>query len=540
MGVLATAPAKPDLLGMLSYDGVPACGVLEYAASVIPDRTAIVSDHRSWSFLSLQRDCAAAAAMLQKLGVTQGDRVGILLPNLPEYIIAANAIWKAGGVVVSISPLLVAEEVDQLIDQTECRWVISLDVLSHLVRNDDVQLILVSLREHLPTLSQLGYLWMRRHRTGTWRLPPDDRRCWFWESLAQTDHSWIPVPIDSESDPALIQPTGGTTGTPRAVTLSHRNLVANAWQQYSWTQRSFARETMLAVLPFFHSYGMSATVMSGMMMGATQIMHHRFNTRKTISLIERYRPTVFHAVPAMLDAMNERFRQYPLREQPLRWVISGGAALDESIGREFSKHTGAVVVQGYGLSEASPVTHVGDLFYGRDCTSIGYPLPETASRIDSPSAEGIGELLVKGPQVMLGYWNDPEATHEVLIDGWLHTGDLAKQESDGTFRIVGRKKDLIITSGFNVFPSEVEEVLNGVPRVLESAVVGDSDPRRGEVVKAFVVLQPGAPWNEEELATHCRQHLAKYKRPRQFQQHHGPLPRNFLGKLMRRKLRSSS
>jgi long-chain acyl-CoA synthetase len=538
-----------------SYRDLPAFALLQHAAERIADRDAIVYGTQRWSYGELNRDATRAAAMLQRLGVRPGDRVGILLPNVPEYVIAANAIWRAGAIAVAISPLMVAEEVGELLRQTDCRRVICLDMLSHLVAphaGHTNQLLLVSLRQHLPSLSQLGYLWARRTRTGQWTLPETENTRWFWTEIERTHRRWQPITISPSTDPAYILPTGGTTGQAKAVVLSHTNLVANAWQQFQWTGGSFAQERMLAVLPFFHSYGMSATVMGGAAMGATLILHHRFNTRQVIRLMEEHRPSVFHAVPAMLVAMNSRFRTHRPRIEGLRWVISGGAPLEESVGREFAKHTGALVVEGYGLSEASPVTHVGHLFDKPRYGSIGLALPETECRIvhardsdddsiDRPLPDGeVGELIVRGPQVMLGYWRDHRATRLAIRRGWLHTGDLAIRAADGSYQIVGRKKDLIITSGFNVYPCEVEAVLKQAEGVLDAAVIGQPDAERGEIVVAHLVLKPGANWSESSIREHCAKHLSKFKRPRLYVRCEGELPKNFLGKVIRRKLREAS
>lgn len=549
-GDAARGPEGNGSCGLSTYRDLPAFGLLQHAAEQVPDRTAMIYGDLSWSYADVNRDAVRAAAMLQRLGVQPGDRIGILLPNVPEFMIAANAIWRAGGIAVAISPLMVADEVSALVKQTGCRFVVCLDMLSHLVdtkANLTVQTLLVSIRQHLPSLHQLGYLWARRNRTGQWTLPKTERCHWFWEEIEKTDRRWQPISIDSGVTPAYILPTGGTTGSPKAVTLSHTNMVANAWQQFQRTGGTFGEETMLGVLPFFHSYGMSATIMGAPAMGATLVLHHRFNTRQVIRLLQDHRPTVFHAVPAMLDAMNERFRSHEPKIQGLRWVISGGAPLEESIGSEFSKYTGAKVVEGYGLSEAAPVTHVGDLYQDPRYGSIGLPLPQTECRIvetmngDATVADGeVGELTVRGPQVMLGYWNDHKSTQLAIQRGWLHTGDLAVKDDDGFYRIVGRKKDLIITSGFNVYPSEVEAVLREAEDVLDAAVVGQQDPRRGEIVKAFIVLEPGAEWNQEKLEVHCAQHLAKYKQPRIFEHCSGDLPRNFLGKVIRRELREGA
>jgi long-chain acyl-CoA synthetase len=545
--------------GLKSYRGCPAFGLLQHAAEQLPHRPAVIYGNRKWSYRDLNADAVRCAAMLQRLGVRPGDRVGLLLPNVPEYIIAANAIWRAGGVVLAISPLMVAEEVTALLRKTQCRFVISLDLLAPLVApvaaddgdgknvSGDRTTLLVSIRKQLPAHKQLGYLLRRgyqwlRHGSGGNRLG------WFWDEMNHIERAWQPITIDPDHDPAYILPTGGTTGRPKAVTLSHRNLVANAWQQYRWTRGSFGQETMLGVLPFFHSYGMSATVMGGAAMAATLVLHHRFNTAAVLKLIEQHRPTVMHAVPAMLVAMNERLRSRPQRLDSLRWVISGGASLEPSIAEEFSRHSDALVVEGFGLSEASPVTHVGDLFAPPNYGRIGFPLPGTECRIVDPNraagrptkdvGEGkVGELCVRGPQVMLGYWGDHTATAETIREGWLHTGDLAVKHPDGSYSIVGRIKDLIITSGFNVYPSEVEAVLREASGVKDAGVIGEPDPQRGELVHAFVVSEDGSPPDFDALKAYCKAHLSAHKRPRRFTHCEGDLPRNFLGKVIRRKLR---
>lgn len=546
--------------GIRSYRNLPAYQLLQHAASAVPDRTAVIYGDESWSYRDLNADSVRCAAMLQRLGVRSGDRVGVLLPNVPEYIIAANAIWRAGGVVLALSPLMVARDVAGLVEKTKCKYVICLDLLAQLL--DDVEIhddafctLLVSIRKNLPAHKQLGYLFRRGYQ---WLRSSVNRRNqqagWFWDEINKIDRPWTPIEIDPEQDAAYILPTGGTTGAAKAVTLSHQNMVANAWQQATWNRGSFAEETMLGVLPFFHSYGMSATVMGGAAMAATLVLHHRFNTSKVIQLIERHRPTVFHAVPAMLTAMNGQLRKRSRnRLNSLRWIISGGAPLEESVAREFAKHcanSNVLVVEGFGLSEASPVTHVGDLFAPPRYGCIGLPLPHTECRViesrcstsrdmkDVPDGE-VGELCIRGPQVMLGYWADPDATRSAIQDGWLHTGDLAIRHPDGYYSIVGRIKDLIITSGFNVYPSDVEEALRGADGVKDAAVVGDWDRERGEIVHAHVVMRTGHTFDQTQLELHCKNLLSAHKRPRRYTHCEHDLPRNFLGKVIRRKLRES-
>jgi long-chain acyl-CoA synthetase len=533
--------------GLKDYHDLPAFGLLHHAAKVVSDRDAVRYGDEIWSYQRVNEAAIQCAAMLQRLGVKPGDRVGILLPNVPEYIIALNGIWRAGGIAVAISPLMVADEVEALLRQTGCKHVVCLDLLSHLCNGQpDLidHMLLVSIRKHLPAYKQLGYLWMRHQHTGHWSIESNEAVDWFWNAMESTTNRWQPITIDPASTPAYILPTGGTTGAPKAVTLSHTNLVANAWQQYKWTDESFGTKTMMAILPFFHSYGLSTTVMAGAAMGATLVLHHRYHTAMAIRLIEKHQPSVLHAVPAMLIAMNERLRKHPADLSSIDWVISGGAPLPENVAREFSNHSGALVVEGFGLSEASPVTHVGHLFREPRYGVIGLPLPETECRIvETVSgavdlADGnVGELVIRGPQVMLGYWKNPKATRAAIRDGWLHTGDLAIRHADGYYSIVGRKKDLIITSGYNVYPCEVEEVIRGHESVQDVAVIGAPDPRRGEIVKAVVVLKSGHAWDEDSLDQHCTAALSKHKRPRVFEKCDGELPKNFLGKVVRRHLR---
>ena len=579
----------------LSYPDIPAWGLLARAARLMPGRLACWYNDIEWTWEELNLDAIRTADALCRLGLKQGDRVGILLPNIPEYVIALNGIWRAGGIAVALSPLSVPEECDRVLEATACKMVVCLDMLAGLISGTHRpnKTLFVSLRPRLPLFEQLGYLFLRRRRTGHWWMSANEHVGWFWDELAggksfQTGsepsaqvvpqilkkRSIGPLPesdfddyhtISTDEDiaapvrlpgpnwsqrPAYILPTGGTTGEPKAVTLSHANLVANAWQQYYWAGAAIGRETLLSVLPFFHSYGLSTNVMGGAAMVGSLIMDHRFSPRRVVRLIERHRPTVFHAVPAMLAALNEHLNDHSADLSSLKWVISGGAPLAEDVGQTFAKYCGAIVVEGYGLSEASPVTHVGPLDGSGRFGTVELPLPDTECRIvDSLTGHAnvgpgeVGELLVRGPQVMLGYWDECQngaTTKLASNDGWLHTGDLVKVDSDGLYRIVERKKDLIITSGFNVYPQEVEAVLKQHESVRDAAVVGMPDDSRGEIVTAFVTLDDSKVWDEAELVRHCRRHLAAHKRPREFHYCKGDLPRSFLGKVIRRKLREET
>ncbi len=531
----------------LSYPTYPACGLLEQAAAIVPQRTATSMLGHTMTYAEVQSAAVRLASWLQQTGLVSGERVAVLLPNMPEYMVALNGIWRAGGVAVALSPLSVAEEIATTLRATDCKRIVCLDMFANLLcdAHDLTMTMLVSLRDYLPMWKKVAYSAALWKKTGQLTYPTTVNQCWLWPTIAAASDSVIPIETLTTQDPAYILSTGGTTGNPKAVTLSHRNIVANAWQTSRWAGGSMGEESMLAVLPFFHSYGMSTMIAGGAALGATLIMQPRFDVTQALKAIVSERPTVFHAVPAMLSAMNNRLRTKAYDLSSLKWVISGGAPLSPAVAEEFSRFAGAIVVQGYGLSEASPVTHVGPLDGSNLPGTIGFPLPDTECRIvDAETgtrdvAENeVGELLIRGPQVMLGYWKNPNATAEALRDGWLHTGDLAAVNAQGFYRIVDRKKDLIITSGFNVYPADVEESLRGCPLVADVAVVGVPDEERGETVKAFVVLKPGAIWDVAELNKFCKQHLASHRRPRVWEQVTGDLPRNFLGKVVRRQLRT--
>ena len=532
----------------LLYPNLPAWGLLERAARELPHRIAVHLDGREWTYGEVHDATLRLASWLQNQGVGTGRRVAVLLPNCPEYLIAVNAIWRAGGVVVAVSPLSVRGDVSRLLRLTECRMMICLDLLTDLVDSAAIDhKLVVSLRPYLGLFKRWAYSIPLWQRTGKVMLGRDRSTTKFWDAVRGSSGQPIPAEILPDRDPAYILSTGGTTDDPKAVTLSHRNIVANAWQQRAWAGATMGEETLLAVLPFFHSYGMSTLLGSGCALGAKLIVLPRFNPHRTIQAIATHRPTVVHAVPAMLAAMNEHLRASPADLSSIKWVISGGASLPAETAREFADHSGAVVVEGYGLSEASPVTHVGPLDGTNVTGTIGLPLPDTHCRIvdletgtlDVPDGH-VGELVVQGPQVMQGYWRNPSATQQVLREGWLFTGDLASRDARGIYTIADRKKDLIITSGFNVYPAEVEQVLRQCDLVADVGVVGVPDSERGELVKAFVVLRDGARWNLRQLKRFAHHHLAAHRRPRIWEQVQGDLPRNFLGKVIRRQLRTST
>lgn len=530
----------------LAYPQQQLSWLLHQAADRYPSRIACHYYNDQLTYCELLSQAERLAAVLIREGLKPGDRVGVLLPNLPESLVSLFATWMAGGVVVSLSPLMVAREVDDLMKATQCRFVVTLDVLSPLVCQGEhlPELVIISsLANRLSRLEQLGYAWVRFQKIGFGSICSQTRVLRFDEAIQSVGRG---TTIEGGiHDPAFVLPTGGTTGKPKAVTLSHSNLIAQAWQLSHWSRSLHGEETLLAVLPFFHSYGLSTSVMMGVALGATLVLHHRFRPASVVKLIETHRPTIFLAVPAMLSALNSKvLRDGNYDLSSLRAVISGGAALPPTVADEFQQHSGAVVVEGYGLSEAGPVTHAGPIDGTAIPGTIGLPISDTDARIvdamtgtETLPAGSVGELLVRGPQVMLGYWEDSEATREVIRDGWLHTGDLGSHDERGFFKIVDRKKDLIITSGFNVYPGDVEMTLREFPGIKDAAVVGVPDEDKGELVKAVLVVESRKNFSKRDFDDFLKKQLAAHKRPRIIDVQEEDLPRNFLGKVLRRELR---
>jgi long-chain acyl-CoA synthetase len=365
-----------------------------------------------------------------------------------------------------------------------------------------------------------------------------------WEALLRVSRS--PGADDvTPSDIACLQYTGGTTGTSKGAMLTHANLTTNAYLATDWlTLGQHGAEVMVAALPFFHIYALTCVMIACVMGGGSIIILPRFELRAVLNVIRKYHPTLFHGVPTMYVAMNHapHLERYGLSS--LRVCMSGGAPLPVEVREKFEALTGRKLVEGYGLTETSPVTHINPPTGSPKVGSIGLPIAETEARIvdlddgERELAVGeIGELIIRGPQVMQGYWNKPEETAHVLRDGWLHTGDIARKDADGYFYIVDRLKDMIIAGGFNIYPREVEEVLWEFPKIREAAVIGVPDSYRGETVKAFVVLQPSTSATADEIIAFCRSRLAAYKVPRVVI-FRDSLPKSSVGKYLRRELRN--
>jgi long-chain acyl-CoA synthetase len=529
-----------DLPSVVPYPRVPLWTLLDRAARLYPDHPACTLYTTSTTYRELNDQARRLAASLIHLGVRPGRHVGLLLPNIPEYLVALQAVWLTGATALQLSPMMVAEEASHWIEATNCHTVVTLDLLAPAVtgslgRGPLEHVVMTSLARRMAMWRGMLYRFERLRRNGFFMMPDDDHRHRY-ETLLARDPLHLPVEVDPAVDVAVLAPTGGTTASPKAVELTHANLIANAMQLRHWMGGADCSDSVLAVLPFFHSYGLSVSLLASWAAAGTMHLHPRFEARAVLDLIQNRRPTIVPAVPAMLAALNNVKRGRDVDFSFIRAVVSGASALSAEVREEFARTGARGIVEGYGLTEASPVTHVNPVDAIRPGT-LGKVLPDTEARILDPDGEGVGELLVRGPQVMKGYFNNPHATAEALEDGWLHTGDMAREE-DGYYTLVDRKRDIIKTSGFLVFPAEVEEVLRGHPDVAEAAVIGVPCAEKGEVVKALVVARGGKKLDPAALANYCKLHLGKHKRPREIEVV-AELPKNFLGKVLRRKLRET-
>jgi long-chain acyl-CoA synthetase len=511
-------------------------------------RTALVYYGAKWSYARFWQESERFAAALAREGVGPGDRVALYLPNVPVYPIAFFGVLRLGAIVVQISPLYLGQDLVRLIKDSEPKALVTLEFLypnlAKVRAEAPVPRVYVArLRELYPWYTRpFVNSVMRRQKLST--EFPTDPSVRPWRTAVRTPGT---VPVwkgNPATTVAVYQYTGGTTGKPKAAMLTHRNLVANVAQLNEWdVNRRPGEEVVLAALPFFHIYGLTVALLVGLTEGATIVLQTRPEIRELLKLVDRYSPTQFPGVPALYQAFNQQpdLGRYDIRS--IRFCLSGSAALPLEVARRFEELTGSPVIEGYGLSEASPVTHANPILGERRPGSIGLPLPDTFERIvdlDDPTkslgANELGELVVRGPQVMLGYYHQPEETALVLSDGWLRTGDIARIDADGYAYIVDRKKDMINVSGMKVYPREVEEVLFQHPAVADAAAIGVPDSTHGEVVKAFVVRKPGTSVSAEDLIAFVRERIAHYKAPRSVE-FRDSLPRSAIQKVLRRVLR---
>jgi len=514
------------------------------------ERIAIHFMGKQLTYGQLRDEVFKFAQVLSQLGVKQGDRVSLMLANTPQSIIAYYAVLLLGGIVVQTNPMYTERELEHQLNDAGVETILALDLVYPRVskvssKTPLKRIIYTSIKDYLPFPKNLLYP-LKQKKDGMWHDIPYGNGVYAYAQLMKAAKAERPQPvsINPKEDVALLQYTGGTTGLPKGVMLTHYNLVTNTLQCIEWQEKDLngEQERVLAVLPFFHVYGMTVVMNLSIATGAMMILLPRFDVKEVLETIQKMKPTQFPGAPTMYIGLlnHPDVGRYDLSSVSV--CLSGSAPLAPEVQKQFEKLTsGGRLVEGYGLTEASPVTHCNPIYGLRKIGSIGVPWPDTEARIvdeegnDVPIGE-VGELIIRGPQVMKGYWNRPEETANTLRDGWLYTGDMAKMDEDGYFYIVDRKKDMIIAGGFNIYPREVEDVLFEHPAVKEAAVVGVPDPYRGETVKAFIVLKEGHSVTEEELDQFCRQNLAAYKVPRIYE-FRKELPKTMVGKVLRRHLK---
>jgi long-chain acyl-CoA synthetase len=545
----------PGVPHTIDYPDLALHQLLEDSAKRFPNKTAVIfpgrlGDSGRLSYRKLNEQANRMANALIGLGVKKGDRVALLLPNCPQFVISYYAVLKAGGIVVATNPLYSPREMELQFNDCGAETAIVLSLFYRTVaglreRTGIRNLIVTNIKEYLPPFTRLLFTLFRERKEGHRVSIAGAKDTYSFRSLLRGSEPTPPsVPADPE-DVAMFQYTGGTTGISKGAVAKHSGVLANVFQMKAWgapISMAEGEEVVMGVMPLFHVYGMVAVMHFTVLTGNAMVLLPRWETEQVLKTISRYKPIYFPGVPTMYVAINNhpKARKYDLRS--IKACISGAAPLPVEVQQKFEELTGGRLVEGYGLSEASVVTHCTPLEGPRKVGSIGVPFPDVEAKImdvetgerEMPVGE-VGELAVKAPQVMKGYWNRAEETGMVLRNGWLYTGDLAKVDEDGFFSIVDRKKEMILAGGYNIYPREVEEVLYEHDKIKEAVCYGVSDPYRGETVKVCVVLKDGESATPEEITAFCRERLARFKVPKlvEFREE---LPKSPIGKVLRRVL----
>ncbi|MEW9670781.1 AMP-binding protein [Ammoniphilus sp. 3BR4] len=532
----------------LDYPDVPLTQLLKDAVEQFPNHRAVHFLGKDLTYSQLNDKVQRFASVLKSLGVKKGDRVAIMLPNCPQAVICYYGILQVGGIVVQTNPLYMERELLHQLNDSGAEIMVCLDLVFPKVKKvwEHTQLrevIVTGLQDFLPFPKNWLFPLIQKRKGLFVTIDYTREPCQpFSRLLEKTTPYTDQEPVNPREDLALLQYTGGTTGIAKGVMLTHRNLVANVIQGKAWFYKArIGDERVLAAVPFFHVYGMTIGMNFSILLAGCLVMIPRFDIPLLLKAIHKQKPTIFPGAPTMYIGLLNHPGLERYNISSIDACLSGSAALPLEVQEKFESITGGRLVEGYGLTECSPVTHANPVWDRRKTGSIGVPWPDTEARIldlqtEEPLPPGeIGELAVKGPQVMKGYWNRPEETQAVMRDGWLLTGDVAYMDEEGYFYIVDRKKDMINASGFNVYPREVEEVLFEHKAVMEAAVVGIPDPYRGETVKAYIVLKEGAEATREELDAFCRKRLSAYKVPKDYE-FRKELPKTIVGKVLRRAL----
>ena len=536
--------------------------ILSESADRFPDRPAIAWFGKHLSYRQLMAEVERFSAVLAGLGVKRGDRVGLLLPNCPQYVIGYYATVRLGAVIVGNNPLYTERELAHQLTDAGIEILVTLDQLYDKVAavREQVglkEVVVTGLEDYMPFPKNLlapALVFKKAAKAEGRPWPPvaKDAPVKWWKALMKSAGEAPPVAeVDAKTDLAGLIYTGGTTGLSKGAMLSHSNLVSNAMQGAAWfTDLKDGEEGVLCVLPFFHSYGMTVCMNVGLLKAGKLVLLPRFELDLVLKEVQKEKPTLFPGVPRIYIAINESPESKKYDLSSIRACLSGAAPLPIAVAEKFEQVTGARVVEGYGLTETSPITHANPIYGKRKAGKIGLPVPDTDCKIcdiDNPDTimpKGEqGELALAGPQIMLGYFNKPDETDDMIRtdkDGvrWLYTGDIATMDDEGYFAIVDRKKDMIIVSGFNVYPTDVEQVLYQHEKILKVAVAGVPDAKTGEAVKAYIVLKDGATATAEEIIEWCRDEktgLTGYRVPK-LVEFRDSLPETMVGKILRRVL----
>jgi len=548
----------------VDYPAVPLDQLLQSAADKYPDHIATIFGavvgsrllDASLTYRQLNEAVNRFAVALQRLGIKKGDRVAIQLPNCPQFIIAAYATWRLGGIVVCVNPLYVHDETEHLLNDSGSEVMVIMSSLYERVKSVRAntplrQLIVTNIKEYFPRLLKLLFTLSKEKKDGhRVDISGEDNTYWFQDILRGTSGTPMPVDISPDDVSTLIY-TGGTTGGPKGVQLTHHNLVSNATNLNLWADTRAGEDVLIGVMPFFHAYGLVVGPITCIANALTIVLiPDPRDMAHVLKSIDTHRATVYPGVPAMFIGFNNFPDNDKYDLTSLRFASCGAAPLPPEVQERFESITGGKMIEAYGLTETGPTATLDPVNHPR-AHSIGVPIPDTDVQIVDvetgtklmPVGEA-GEIIIKGPQVMKGYWKQPEETAKAIRTGpdgqpgWFYSGDIGFMDEDGYFHISDRKKDMIIAGGYNIYPADVEAVLFEHPKIQEAAVIGVPHERRGETVKAFIVLKSGQQATEEEIIAFCRERMAAYRIPRQIE-FRDDLPKSQVGKVLRRELREA-
>ncbi|MDY6930546.1 MAG: long-chain fatty acid--CoA ligase [Halobacteriota archaeon] len=537
----------------IDYPNITMYQLFEERANRWSENTSLIFMGKKMTYAELKEKIDTFSYALHELGIKKGDKVAILMPNCPQVVISYLATLRLGAMVVMCNPMYTEDELVHQLNDSETETVITLDMvmtypkIENLKDRTKIKRVIVSdLKEYLPFMLSILFPLARRSELVKVEKGPG---IYFFKDLLKEykdlSSSPIDVDIDPNEDVALLQYTGGTTGLSKAAMLTHKNIISNALQARSWFVNGVdGEEVCMGALPFFHVYGMTIAMNVSLALGGSIVLMPDPRDIKTLLKgISKYKVTIFPGVPTMYVAINNFPGVEGYNLSTIKSCLSGAAPLPLEVIQKFEKITGGKLVEGYGLTESSPLTHANPLVGKVKIGSIGVAVPDTEMKIvdllegeEEQPVGSEGELIIKGPQVMKGYWKSPDDTRVALRDGWLYTGDIAKMDEDGYTYIVDRKKDMIIAGGYNIYPRDIDEVLFEHPKVLKACAVGIPDQYRGESLKAFVVLKAGEFATEQEIIDFCSERLAKYKVPKSVE-FRDELPETMVGKVLRRALR---